>query len=131
MEARVNIRLTKRENQIAGLAFCGKARKEMADILNVAIATVNIHADRAFKKTGTSKLNELGAWWANKEFNLDIDFEKLQKTIVTMLLFGIIFCQLNGDMQTTVRRTRRSRGRRRSRTEEVYIYSKSIINQAA
>ena len=55
MELKVDVKLTKRENQIAGLAFCGKARKEMAAILNVAIATINIHADKAYKKTGDRK----------------------------------------------------------------------------
>ena len=32
MELQADAKLTKRENQIAGLAFCGKAKKEIADL---------------------------------------------------------------------------------------------------
>ena len=51
MELQADAKLTKRENQIAGLAFCGKAKKEIADLLNIAYGTVNVILDRAYKKT--------------------------------------------------------------------------------
>lgn len=86
MELQANNELTKRENQIAGLAFCGLAKKEMADRLHVAYGTINVLLDKAYKKTGTSKLNELGSWWANRVFTLNIDFQQLQKTIIAPLL---------------------------------------------
>ena len=75
--------LTKRENQIAGLAFCGLAKKEMADKLGTAYGTINVILDRAYKKTGTSKLNELGAWWVNRAFALNIDWQLLEKSILS------------------------------------------------
>lgn len=81
MELQANNELTKRENQIAGLAFCGLAKKEMADRLHVAYGTINVLLDKAYKKTGTSKLNELGSWWANRVFTLNIDFQQLQKRL--------------------------------------------------
>lgn len=81
MEMHLSKRLTKRENQIAGLAFCGLAKKEMADRLHVAYGTINVLLDKAYKKTGTSKLNELGSWWANRVFTLNIDFQQLQKRL--------------------------------------------------
>ena len=65
MELQADSALTKRENQIAGLAACGLAKKEIADRLGTAYGTVNVLLDKAYKKTGTSKLNELGAWWIN------------------------------------------------------------------
>ena len=76
------MKLTKREYQIAGLAFCGLAKKEMADRLHVAYGTINVLLDKAYKKTGTSKLNELGSWWANRVFTLNIDFQQLQDAII-------------------------------------------------
>ena len=76
MDLQADSTLTKRENQIAGLAACGLAKKEIA---GTAYGTVNVLLDKAYKKTGTSKLNELGAWWINRVFALNIDFKQLQK----------------------------------------------------
>lgn len=119
MELQVSKRLSKRENQIAGLAFCGKAKKEIADILNIAYGTVNVTLDRAYKKTGTSKLNELGSWWANRAFTLNIDFQQLQKTIIALSFLGIIAFQVAFDCNNELNRSRRARIRR-NRIEEVY-----------
>ena len=88
MEMHLSKRLTKRENQIAGLAFCGLAKKEMADRLHVAYGTINVLLDKAYKKTGTSKLNELGSWWANRVFTLNIDFSTATKNDYSSLLLG-------------------------------------------
>ena len=110
--------LTKRENQIAGLAFCGLAKKEMADKLGTAYGTINVILDKAYKKTGTSKLNELGAWWANRAFALNIDFPQLQRSIVALSFLLIICFQIALDHNDDIRRGRRSRIRR-YRIEEV------------
>jgi len=110
--------LTKRENQIAGLAFCGLAKKEMADKLGIAYGTINVILDKAYKKTGTSKLNELGAWWANRAFALNIDFPQLQRSIVALSFLLIICFQIALDHNDDIRRGRRSRIRR-YRIEEV------------
>ena len=87
MELQANNELTKRENQIAGLAFCGLAKKEMADRLHVAYGTINVLLDKAYKKTGTSKLNELGSWWANRVFTLH-RFSTATKDDYSSLLLG-------------------------------------------
>lgn len=120
MELRVNDPLlSKRENQIAGLAFCGLAKKEMADRLKVAYGTINVLLDRAYKKTGTSKLNELAAWWANRAYTLNVDFKQLQKTIIALCFLGLIVFQMTVDNGNDFCRTRRCRGRR-CRTEEIF-----------
>jgi len=111
--------LTKRENQIAGLAACGLAKKEIADRLGTAYGTVNVLLDKAYKKTGTSKLNELGAWWINRVFALNIDFKQLQKTIIALSFLGIIAFQIAFDCNNDLNRSRRARIRR-NRIEEVY-----------
>ena len=109
MELQANNELTKRENQIAGLAFCGLAKKEMADVL----------LDKAYKKTGTSKLNELGSWWANRVFTLNIDFQQLQKTIIALCFLGIVIFQFSVDNHHDYYyRTRRGRTQR-YKTEEI------------
>ena len=110
--------LTKRENQIAGLAFCGLAKKEMADKLGTGYGTINVILDKAYKKTGPSKLNELGAWWANRAFALNIDFPQLQRSIVALSFLLIICFQIALDHNDDIRRGRRSRIRR-YRIEEV------------
>lgn len=118
MNLQADTALTKRENQIAGLAFCGLAKKEMADRLGTAYGTINVILDKAYKKTGTSKLNELGAWWANRAFALNIDFVQLQRSIIA-LSFLLIFClQITLEQSDDIRRGRRTRIRR-YRIEEV------------
>ena len=97
MKIQLSKRLSKRENQIAGLAFCGLAKKEMADRLHVAYGTINVLLDKAYKKTGTINLNELGSWWANRVFTLNIDFQQLQKTIIALCFLGIVVFQLSVD----------------------------------
>lgn len=111
--------LSKRENQIAGLAACGLAKKEIADRLGTAYGTVNVLLDKAYKKTGTSKLNELGAWWLNRVFTLNIDFKQLQKTIIALCFLGLIVFQISFDNDNDFCRIRRCRTRR-SRTEEIF-----------
>lgn len=121
MELRADTALTKRENQIAGLAFCGLAKKEMADRLGTAYGTINVLLDKAYKKTGTSKLNELGAWWANRAFALNIDFAQLQKSIIALSLLLILLLQITIDHSDDARRGRRTRIRR-YKIEEVSEY---------
>ncbi|MFV0586888.1 helix-turn-helix transcriptional regulator [Bacteroides reticulotermitis] len=126
MELQADNKLTRRENQIAGLAFCGKAKKEIADILDIAYGTVNVTLDKAYKKTGTSKLNELGSWWANRVFALGIDFKQLQKTIITLCFLGLIIFQISFDNDNNFYCIRRGRARR-YKTEEIFYPN----NQAA
>ena len=113
MELQADSALTKRENQIAGLAACGLAKKEIADRLGTAYGTVNVLLDKAYKKTGTSKLNELGAW------SLNIDFKQLQKSLIALSFLGIIAFQIAFDCNNDLNRSRRARIRR-NRIEEVY-----------
>lgn len=119
MELIADPALSKRENQIAGLAACGLAKKEIADRLGTAYGTVNVLLDKAYKKTGTSKLNELGAWWINRAFTLNIDFEQLQKTIIALCFLGLIVFQISFDNDNDFCRLRRCRTRR-SRIEEIF-----------
>lgn len=109
----VNKLLTKRENQIAGLAACGLAKKEMADRLGTAYGTINVLLDKAYKKTGTSKLNELGSWWLNRAFGLNIDFSQLQRSIIALSLLALFafHITLDGNYYRGVRRTRIGRNK--------------------
>ncbi len=113
MELQVNSQLTKRENQIAGLAACGLAKKEMADRLGTAYGTVNVLLDKAYKKTGTSKLNELGSWWLNRVFALNIDFGQLQRSIIALSFLALFISQiaLDQDYCRYARRTRIGKNR--------------------
>lgn len=121
MNLRADAALTKRENQIAGLAACGLAKKEIADRLGTAYGTVNVLLDKAYKKTGTSKLNELGAWWLNRVFALNIDFAQLQRSIIALSFLFILTMQIALDQNCDYRRCRRTRVRRQ-RIEEFSEY---------
>ena len=65
------------------------------------------------------QLNELGSWWANRAFALNIDFQQLQKTIVALSFLGIIAFQIAFDCNNDLNRSRRARIRR-NKIEEVY-----------
>jgi len=108
MQAKID-NLTKRETQVAGLAACGLAKKEMADRLGVCYGTINIQLDRAYKKTGTSKLNELGSWWLNRVFALNIDFKELQKRIIAICFLGLMIVNITLSNNNTFRTGRRVR----------------------
>lgn len=118
MELKANL-LTKRENQIAGLAACGLAKKEMADRLGTAYGTINVQLDNAYKKTGTSKLNELGSWWLNRAFALNIDFKQLQKSIIALSFLALISLQITIDQNSQYAKRVRIR---RYRIEEASEY---------
>ena len=51
MELQADSALTKRENQIAGLAACGLAKKEIADRLGTAYGTVQKDGDQQIERT--------------------------------------------------------------------------------
>ena len=87
--------------------------------IGTAYGTVNVLLDKAYKKTGTSKLNELGAWWINRVFALNIDFKQLQKSLIALSFLGIIAFQIAFDCNNDLNRSRRARIRR-NRIEEVY-----------
>ena len=109
--------LTRRQNQVAGLAACGLAKKETAERLGTKYGTINSLLDRAYKKTGTSKLNELGSWWINKVFNLEIDFEQLQKQIIALSFLALFVFYISMDQNYTNTSRRRDRGEK-ERIEE-------------
>lgn len=101
--------LTKRENQVAGLTACGLAKKEIACELSISYGTVSILLDRCYKKTHTSKLNELAAWWLNNRFSLGIDFKVLKRSITGTIAILIMAIQISGNSGDIARRVRRSR----------------------
>lgn len=103
--------LSRRENQIAGLVACGMAKKEIANELDITYGTVNVHLDNAYKKTGTNKLNELGAWWLNKSLNLNINWADMKKRIIAFGMLALVIIQLSNNDASTFR-ARRSRARR-------------------
>lgn len=96
MELQANNELAKRENQIAELAFCGLAKKWQTGFTWFT-GRLTYCSTKHTKKTGTSKLNELGSWWANRVFTLNIDFQQLQKTIIALCFFGIAIFQFSLD----------------------------------
>jgi len=52
-------KLTKREKEIIKLFAAGKTQKEISEIMNISLNTVNTHRKNIFKKIGVTKLSEL------------------------------------------------------------------------
>jgi hypothetical protein len=65
------------------------------------------------KKTGTNKLNELGAWWINKKFNLNINWSDMKKQIIATCCLLLVCVQLTNVNASAMR----ARTRRTNRTE--------------
>ncbi|MDP4201472.1 MAG: helix-turn-helix transcriptional regulator [Bacteroidota bacterium] len=90
MTTQQNITLTPRQEQIAGLVACGKAKKEIADLLHISVDTVANIVKEIYVRTGLGKMNELAVWWISRRFRLSIDFSNLEREIVSGVCLGIV-----------------------------------------
>ena len=90
MTTQQNITLTPRQEQISGLVACGKAKKEIADLLHISVDTVANIVKEIYMRTGLGKMNELAVWWISRRFRLSIDFSNLEREIVSGVCLGIV-----------------------------------------
>lgn len=117
-----DVRLTKRENQIAELIAWGSAKKEIADLLCISVSTVDNTARSIYEKIGINKSNELSAWWFCRTYKVPFEdaplfkFSKARKAVIAFILLCVIVPREIFSTQDTVRVMRRcSSGRRVSR----------------
>lgn len=78
--------LSNRETQIAELIAWGATKKEVANMLYISTRTVETTVRSVFKKTETTKSNELSAWWFCSKYKIPFTDSPLFKKIATILV---------------------------------------------
>lgn len=118
-----DVKLSRRESEIAELFAWGASKKDVANRLFISERTVENHARNIYAKTGCSKVNELSAWWFCTKFHISFDLSPLKrKTIATMLLCLMMPQLFNFDnivvrMRNNVCRVVRVRARRKTESD--------------
>lgn len=118
-----DVKLSRRESEIAELFAWGASKKDVANRLFISERTVENHARNIYAKTGCSKVNELSAWWFCTKFHISFDLSPLKrKTIATMLLCLMMPQLFNFDniavrMRNNVCRVVRARARRKTESD--------------
>jgi len=109
-------KLGKREFEMTRYAAWGATKKDIANMLNVSIRTVENTFRNVFLKTDVTKINELSAWFFCKEFNISMDLSPIKRQVASIAMFTLILFEVfnfNGSEM----RARRSKTGRRSETE--------------
>lgn len=81
-----NATLTRRQGEVAEYIAWGATKKDIANVLNRSIRTIENIARSVYIKTGTTKSNELSAWWFCTRFNISFDLSPLKRTMVAISL---------------------------------------------
>lgn len=118
------IKLTKRENQIAERIAWGSAQKEVASDLGISRRTVDNILRKIYAKLKIGKINELSAWWFCTNFNISFELSPLTKQIIAsvfLLLFTVSEVTIVTNSAFTTRRTSRVRVEYRLRRQESSI----------
>ena len=90
----LNAVLTKRENEVTKLIAWGATKKDVANILNRSIRTIENTCRNIFEKTGVTKVNELSAWFFCHEFNISLDFSPLKQRVAALSMFILVLFEI-------------------------------------
>lgn len=117
-----DVKLTKRETEIAELFAWGASKKDISNKLFLSERTVENHARSIYEKTGCSKVNELSAWWFCTTFHISFDLSPLKRKILAWFFLVLTLPQIasidNGMMMKPSKTvTRTTRVRRKSDNE--------------
>lgn len=108
----LNAELTQRQAEIAELLVWGKAKKEVAERLNISTRTVENTARAIYKKIGIQKASELCVWW----FCVKCGVAFKIFAVTTLLLITFNYEYNDNDIVRlfkTAKTTKFTRGRRR------------------
>ena len=121
--------LTQRENQVAELIAWGAAAKEVPDLLAdlyggnpISVYTVQNILKSIYRKTGTTKANELSAWWFIHNKGIDAaeaPHVSIRNRLLSFVFLLILLPQIASHNLDQAIRTARARTPRPSRTERV------------
>lgn len=86
----VNVKLTKREAEIAELLAWGASKCEIAARCFISERTVENHTRSIFEKVGVGKATELSAWWFCTSFHISFDLSPLKRQVMAVVLLVLL-----------------------------------------
>lgn len=87
---RFDIKLTKRETQVAELLAWGAEKKRVAEKLFISVHTVENTARNIYSKLEIQKATELCVWWFCTRFDIPTSLSPLRKALVSVLLIALL-----------------------------------------
>lgn len=85
-----NVKLTKREAEIAELVAWGASKCEIAARCYISERTVENHCRNIFEKVGVTKATELSAWWFCTSFHISFSLSPLKCKIMALFLLALL-----------------------------------------
>lgn len=119
-----DVKLTKREAEIAELLAWGASKCEIAARCFISERTVENHCRNIFEKVGVTKATELSAWWFCTSFHIPFSLSPLKRKLMAIILLALLIPEIIGMEQqvqmsnASVRTTRVCSRARRSRKNE-------------
>ncbi len=119
---KTNVKLTKREAEIAELVAWGASKCEIAARCYISERTVENHCRNIFGKVGVTKATELSAWWFCTSFHISFDLSPLRRRLVALsflvlLAPDIVHGETTQFTRAKARTTRVCRARRARKDE--------------
>lgn len=87
---RFDVKLTKRETQVAELLAWGAEKKRVAEKLFISVHTVENTARNIYSKLEIQKATELCVWWFCTRFDIPASLSPLRKALVSVLLIALL-----------------------------------------
>lgn len=87
---RFDVKLTKRETQVAELLAWGAEKKRVAEKLFISVHTVENTARNIYSKLEIQKATELCVWWFCTQFDIPASLSPLRKALVSVLLIALL-----------------------------------------
>lgn len=87
---RFDVKLTKRETQVAELLAWGAEKKRVAEKLFISVHTVENTARNIYSKLEIQKATELCVWWFCSRFDIPASLSPLRKALVSVLLIALL-----------------------------------------
>ena len=85
-----DVKLTKREAEIAELIAWGASKCEIAARCYISERTVENHCRNIFEKVGVTKATELSAWWFCTSFHISFNLSPLKRKIMALFLLALL-----------------------------------------
>ena len=87
---RFDVKLTKRETQVAELLAWGAEKKRVSEKLFISVHTVENTARNIYSKLEIQKATELCVWWFCTRFDIPASLSPLRKALVSVLLIALL-----------------------------------------
>lgn len=112
----LNVKLTRRQTEVAEFVGFGYSVKETASFLGTSYSTIKVTLKTIYAKIGIQKATELAKFVYVRKFGLDIAKCEPAKRLVAAMFLGLyIISMVVVDDATVVRRSRTFRGQRTER----------------